>query len=69
MTTMALSFAALALPLRLAAQAPPQHYRAINLGNLSGTASEGNTINSIGWAIGAADQAGNTTEHATVWIY
>ena len=69
MTTMALLFAALALPPRLVAQEQPQHYRAINLGNLSGTASEGNTINNIGWAIGAADLAGNTTEHATVWIY
>jgi probable HAF family extracellular repeat protein len=69
MTTMALLFVALVLPLRLAAQEQPVHYRLFNLGNLSGTASEGNTINNIGWAIGAADQTGNTTEHATVWIY
>jgi probable HAF family extracellular repeat protein len=57
-----------ALPVRLAAQ-EQQHYRVINLGNLSGTASSGNTINNIGWAMGSADQAGNTTEHVTVWIY
>src|ERR1700677_1791982 len=62
-------FAALVLPLRLAAQEQPNHYRLFNLGNLSGTASEGNTINNIGWAIGAADQSGDITEHATVWIY
>ena len=62
-------FAALVLPLRLAAQEQPDHYRLYNLGNLSGTASEGNTINNIGWAIGAADQSGDITEHATVWIY
>jgi probable HAF family extracellular repeat protein len=68
-TTMALLFAALVLPLRLAAQEQADHYRLFNLGNLSGTASEGNTINNIGWAIGAADQTGDTTEHATVWIY
>jgi probable HAF family extracellular repeat protein len=66
---MALLFAALVLPLRLAAQEQADHYRLFNLGNLSGTASEGNTINNIGWAIGAADQTGDTTEHATVWIY
>ena len=57
-----------AMPVRLAAQ-EQQHYRVVNLGNLSGTASSGNTINNIGWAMGSADQAGNTTEHATVWIY
>lgn len=68
-TTMALLFAALVVPVRLAAQEQADHYRLFNLGNLSGTASEGNTINNIGWAIGAADQTGDTTEHATVWIY
>ena len=68
-TTMALLFAALVVPLRLAAQEQADHYRLFNLGNLSGTASEGNTLNNIGWAIGAADQTGDTTEHATVWIY
>ena len=68
-TTMALLFAALVVPVRLAAQEQADHYRLFNLGNLSGTASEGNTLNNIGWAIGAADQTGDTTEHATVWIY
>ncbi len=44
-------------------------YRVVNLGNLSGTSSSGNTLNNIGWAMGSANLAGNTTEHATVWIY
>jgi probable HAF family extracellular repeat protein len=47
----------------------PTHYRVVNLGNLSGSSSSGNTINDIGWAMGSANLAGNTTEHATVWIY
>ncbi|MGA7854144.1 MAG: hypothetical protein WCA15_12530 [Candidatus Acidiferrales bacterium] len=58
------------MPLPLAAQQGGEdHYRVVNLGNLSGTASSGNTINNIGWAMGSADQSGNTTEHAAVWIY
>lgn len=45
------------------------HYRVANLGNLSGSSSSGNTLNNLGWAMGSANLAGNTTEHATVWIY
>lgn len=45
------------------------HYQVVNLGNLSGASSSGNTINDIGWVMGSANLAGNTTEHATVWIY
>lgn len=45
------------------------HYRIVNLGNLSGNSSSGNTLNNIGWAMGSANLSGNTTEHATVWIY
>ncbi len=45
------------------------HYKVVNLGTLSGTSSEGNTINNIGWAMGSGTQAENITEHATVWIY
>lgn len=47
----------------------PTHYRVVNLGTLSGTSSEGNTINNMGWSMGSATLAGNVTEHATVWIY
>lgn len=58
------------MPPPLAAQqGEVDHYRVVNLGNLSGTASSGNTINNIGWAMGSADQTGNTAEHATVWVY
>jgi hypothetical protein len=39
------------------------------LGNLSGTAGSGNSLNDIGWAAGFATLAGNTTEQATVWTY
>jgi probable HAF family extracellular repeat protein len=45
------------------------HYQVVNLGTLSGTSSEGNTINNIGWSMGSGTQAGNITEHAAVWIY
>ncbi len=69
LTLIIILFAALVFPSRLSAQDKHDRYRVFNLGNLSGTASEGNTINNIGWAIGAADQSGDITEHATVWIY
>jgi probable HAF family extracellular repeat protein len=69
LTVIIVLFAALVFPSRLSAQDKHDRYGVFNLGNLSGTASEGNTINNIGWAIGAADQSGNVTEHATVWIY
>ncbi len=69
LTALILLVAASVFPPWLSAQDKRDRYRALNLGDLSGTASEGNTINNIGWAIGAANQAGNTTEHATVWIY
>lgn len=44
-------------------------YQVVNLGNLGGTSSSGNTINNIGWAMGSANEAGDTTEQAAVWIY
>ncbi len=62
-------FGWIAAAVRLAAQEQPDHYRVVNLGNLSGTSSSGNTINNLGWAMGSANLSGNTTEHATVWIY
>ncbi len=71
-TTILVAWTALAI--RLGAQErqepnTPVHYRVFKLDNLSGTSSSGNTINNIGWAMGSANLAGNTTEHATVWIY
>lgn len=44
-------------------------YRIVNLGNLSGTASSGNSLNDIGWASGFGTLADNTSEHAAVWVY
>ncbi len=67
-------FGSAVLPQEMKAQsqandAQPRGYRVINLGTLSGPSASGNTINNIGWAMGSADVSGNTTEHATVWIY
>ena len=45
------------------------HYQVFNLGTLGGTSSAGNTINNIGWAIGSANLPGDTTGHATAWLY
>jgi probable HAF family extracellular repeat protein len=58
---------ALAIPLRCAER---PKYLIVDLPDtLGGTASAANSINNRGWALGAATLAGNTTEHATVWIY
>ncbi len=72
--TSAILFAWLAVAVRLEAQeqqehAKQAHYRVFNLGTLGGSSSSGNTINNVGWAMGTANLAGNTDEHATVWIY
>ena len=45
-------------------------YLVVNLPDtLGGTGSAANSINNRGWVMGAANLPGNTTEHATVWIY
>ncbi len=45
-------------------------YLLVNLDDkLGGTAAAANAINDRGWAMGAATLAGNTTEHAMVWVY
>jgi probable HAF family extracellular repeat protein len=65
---------ALAVAVRLGAQDQEEgngaaHYRVINLGNpLGGTASAGNAMNNLGWAIGSANLAGDTTQHAELWL-
>jgi probable HAF family extracellular repeat protein len=41
----------------------------VPLGALGGTSSAANSINNRGWVTGAANLAGNTTVHATLWIY
>lgn len=70
-TAVVILLSAAATALRLRAQDPPagpSHYYVINLGNPGGgTASVGNTINDLGWPMGASNQPGDTSEHATVW--
>jgi probable HAF family extracellular repeat protein len=63
-----------AMPLWLAARGHQHnqnqpHYVVVNLGTDGGTASAANAINNLGWAMGSANLPGDTTEHATVWIY
>lgn len=66
---------ALAIPLQCAAQdgtEPGQRpkYLIVNLPDtLGGNTSPANSINDRGWAMGAQYLAGNTTEHATLWVY
>jgi probable HAF family extracellular repeat protein len=77
MTAMAaiLVATALATPLQCAAQdetgaGQRPKYLLVNLASpLGGTASAANSINNRGWAMGAANLAGNTTAHAMLWIY
>jgi probable HAF family extracellular repeat protein len=65
---------ALAMAVRLGAQDQERrhgatHYRVINLGNpLGGTASAGNAMNTLGWAMGSANLPGDTTQHAELWL-
>lgn len=58
-------FAALAVPLRLAAQA---NYSIVKLGALGGTQGQANSINNRGWATGIANFAGDATGEATLWF-
>jgi probable HAF family extracellular repeat protein len=65
---------ALAVPIRSAGQGqsePGQQpkYAIVRLGALGGTTSAANAINNRGWVMGAANLPGNTTEHATLWIF
>jgi probable HAF family extracellular repeat protein len=64
-------FAALTIPLRLAAQNEQtqklHHYTVTDLGTLGGTSSYAVAINNKGWAGGAANLPGDTAQHAVVW--
>jgi len=46
----------------------PPNYTVINLGTLGGTNSVGEGINNLGWVGGYADLAGNTNQHAVLWL-
>ena len=54
---------AIALPTRTLAQ---EHYHIVTLP--SPTAAAAISINSVGWVSGVANQPGNLTQHAVVWI-
>ena len=47
----------------------PPHYRVFQLGSLGGSISSGNTINNLGWAMGSSNLTGNSSEHATLWLF
>jgi probable HAF family extracellular repeat protein len=79
MKSRALMFAAVvtltlaaAVGIRLRAQdspAEPPDYYVIDLGNPGGgSASVGNAINDLGWAMGGSNLSGNVYQHATVWL-
>src|ERR1700677_434856 len=70
-TAMAL-VAALAVPVRLAAQAAqksqqPKYY-VFNLGAPLGGAAEGVGINNLGWISGGANLAGNNVVNPELWV-
>ena len=72
--TAAVLFAALAIPISLAAQGQPQtqpqklpRYTVTDLGTLGGTFSVGNGINNKGWVNGNALLPGDTALHAFLW--
>src|ERR1700737_4386739 len=62
-------FAALAMPIRLAAQDPEEQprYSVTDLGTLGGTSSVAYSVNHRGWVAGAASLPGNTAQHAVLW--
>jgi len=69
LTTMTL-FAALAVPVRLAAQEQKQdlpHYTVTDLGTLGGTFSLAGGLSNSGWVEGYSTLPGDTVEHAFLW--
>jgi probable HAF family extracellular repeat protein len=72
--TVVILVAAFTFPKGLAAQEPQElskraRYLVFELGALGGTVSGASAINDRGWVMGAANLSGDTTEHATLWIY
>ncbi len=74
--TIAMAFlVALTVTLQLAAQFRPERhgqtrYRVVSLGvPLGGTSSGTAAINDLGWIAGASNLAGDSTEHAELWVY
>jgi probable HAF family extracellular repeat protein len=64
-------FAALAIPVRLAAQEEKDkkrlHYTVADIGTLGGTFGEANAVNNKGWVVGDANLPGDTVRHAFRW--
>jgi probable HAF family extracellular repeat protein len=63
----------LAIAVRLGAQdqqgSSPARYRVINLGDpLGGTSSAGIAMSNLGWSMGVANQPGDATQHAELWM-
>ena len=58
-------FAALALPVQVAAQ--HTHYIVTDLGTLGGTFGEANALNNKAWVVGDANLPGDTVRHAFLW--
>ena len=72
-TAMAVSAAALAGPVRVAAQnqqgpqGRPVLYAVQDLGALGGTFAQPLTINDRGWLVGGSTLAGDQSEHGFLW--
>lgn len=71
--TTLVSFAALAVGTRLAAQgrqgdSQQAAYKLVSLSALGGSSASGNGINDRNWIMGVAALAGNQTVHATLWL-
>lgn len=63
-------FAAIAMPIELAAQDPDEQirYSLVDLGTLGGTFSLGAGLNNKGWVSGFSTVAGDQETHATLWV-
>ena len=55
-------------PVRLTSQSSQTIYNIVPLDTLGGLSGGGSGINDRGWAIGFANQAGDTVSHAALWV-
>ncbi|HMK71725.1 MAG TPA: hypothetical protein VK454_00215, partial [Myxococcaceae bacterium] len=44
-------------------------YRVTNLASLGGTASAANSLNDLDWSAGFSNLPGDSTTHATLWLF
>jgi probable HAF family extracellular repeat protein len=70
--TVVILLALVTVAVRLAAESRPQdtgvRYSVVKLDTLGGTQGGANSINNRGWVTGLANQAGDQTAHATLWL-